>query len=144
MFPEAKKPWYIEGLRFKCQQCGNCCCGPREGYVWLTRKEVESIADMLKISVEQFLKKYCRSVGNLISLIECRDSKDCIFLNNINGRRTCVIYDVRPSQCREWPFWSKSLSTESAWEQAAEKCPGMNNGRLYSFEEIQKIIGLKE
>jgi len=132
--------WYSTGLRFQCKKCGNCCCGPREGYVWLTPKDIESIADMLKISVEQFLQKYCRSVGNSISLIERHDNKNCIFLRD----NCCLIYDVRPAQCRKWPFWLSSLITNSTWQQAAEKCPGVNNGRLYSFEEIEKIVGEKE
>jgi len=137
---KTKIPWYADGLRFQCKKCGNCCCGPREGYVWLTQKEVELIADALNVSVEQKLQKYCRSVGNRISLIERRDNKDCIFLQNKNGYKHCLIYDVRPAQCRTWPFWASSLITDNAWQQAAKNCPGINNGPLYSFEEIQKIV----
>ncbi|MDD5454608.1 MAG: YkgJ family cysteine cluster protein [Candidatus Ratteibacteria bacterium] len=134
---ETKTPWYFEGLRFHCRKCGNCCCGPREGYVWLTQIEIESIADTLKISVKQVMQKYCRRVGDRISLIERYDNKNCIFLRD----NCCAIYDVRPKQCRTWPFWISSLSTNDAWEKATENCPGINNGCLYSFEEIQKIMG---
>jgi Fe-S-cluster containining protein len=140
MNPETKIPWYAEGLRFECQQCGDCCCGPREGYVWLAQKEVELVADMLKISVEQVLQKYCRRVGHLISLIELQGSKDCIFLNNVGNRKICMIYNVRPSQCRNWPFWVSSLKTSDIWNKAAGNCPGMNSGHLYGFEEIQQLI----
>jgi len=50
-----------------------------------------------------------------------------------------MIYPVRPSQCRVWPFWSSNLTTPFAWNRATQKCNGINRGRLYSFEEIEKI-----
>ena len=135
-------PWYIDGLHFQCQQCGNCCCGPQEGYVWLMQEEINLIADMLKISREQVLQKYCRQIEAKISLIEWHDNKDCVFLCNQNSRKHCLIYNVRPSQCRKWPFWFSSFNSKNAWDKAAEKCPGMNKGRLYGFEEIGKIFGV--
>ena len=34
-------PWYEEGLRFECSQCGNCCRNHGEyGYVYLMPPEV--------------------------------------------------------------------------------------------------------
>ena len=29
-------PWYAEGLKFTCSQCGNCCTGG-PGYVWISK-----------------------------------------------------------------------------------------------------------
>ena len=45
-----KSPWYIGGLHFECGQCGKCCSGPDEGYIWVTKEEIRFIADYLKIS----------------------------------------------------------------------------------------------
>ena len=53
--------------------------------------------------------------------------------------RVCMIYPVRPTQCRIWPFWSENLASTNTWNKAAQKCPGVNRGRHYSFEEIEKI-----
>jgi Fe-S-cluster containining protein len=50
-----------------------------------------------------------------------------------------MIYPVRPSQCRSWPFWPGNLNSAGAWNTAAQKCAGINRGRLHSCEEIQKI-----
>ncbi len=106
------------------------------------QEEINLIADMLKISREQVLQKYCRQIEAKISLIEWHDNKDCVFLCNQNSRKHCLIYNVRPSQCRKWPFWFSSFNSKNAWDKAAEKCPGMNKGRLYGFEEIGKIFGV--
>jgi Fe-S-cluster containining protein len=132
-------PWYIEGLAFECQQCGKCCCGPDEGYIWLARPEVELIADFLKISPGEFRRKYLRRLGLRSSIIEQPITKDCIFLQKIDGQKKCVIYSVRPNQCRSWPFWSNNLANPRAWNIAAQKCPGINRGKKHSFEEIQQI-----
>ena len=63
------KPWYEEGLRFKCTGCGECCTGS-PGYVWVSPTEAEAIAKRLGIPVEEFIKKYTRRVGDRLSLTE--------------------------------------------------------------------------
>ena len=73
-----------------------------------------------------------------------RLGKDCIFLQNIESRKVCVIYPVRPNQCRTWPFWSDNLTNSNAWNKAAQKCPAINKGKLYTREEIEKIRGCKK
>jgi len=131
--------WYVAGLHFACQRCGNCCSGPDEGYIWVTRPEVRFIADFLRESVEQVGSKYLRYVGLRRTIIEQPATKDCIFAKKLDGKKKCAIYPVRPNQCRTWPFWPDNLKSENTWNRAAGKCPGINRGRLYSFEEIEKI-----
>ncbi len=134
-----KTPWYFCGLHFECVQCGQCCSGPNEGYIWVTKTEAGLIADFLKITVEQLTDKYLRRVGFRKTIIEEPSSKDCIFLRNQGEAKGCLIYPVRPSQCRIWPFWPSNLTNPDAWNSAACRCPGINRGRLYSFEEIERI-----
>ncbi len=134
-----KTPWYAGGLNFECDQCGGCCSGPKEGYIWVTRPEIELIADYLKITAGQLRQEYIKRVGLRSSLVEQLVSKDCVFLQEINGRRVCVIYPVRPNQCRTWPFWPGNLTNPNAWNRAASTCGGINRGRCYSVEEIERI-----
>ena len=137
--PEKKTPWYIGGLHFECQQCGNCCAGPGEGFIWITKPEIELLAEHLGLSVEKLREKYLTRLMTRTSIIEDPASRDCIFLSNINGIRGCAVYPVRPNQCRTWPFWSSNLTSPSAWNLAALKCPGVNRGKLYTFEEVKKL-----
>ncbi|HOQ05012.1 MAG TPA: YkgJ family cysteine cluster protein [Anaerohalosphaeraceae bacterium] len=130
--------WYAKGLFFACVGCGWCCAGPQEGYIWLTRKELQRAADYLKIPSEVFREKYVRRVGFRLSLIEHPRTKDCIFLTDFGGgRRGCAIYPVRPLQCRTWPFWNENLRTPQAWEATGQKCPGINQGTFWSLEQIE-------
>ncbi len=139
-----KVPWYIAGLHFECSQCGACCSGPDQGYIWLTKQEIKLLADLLKEPIAELHRKYLGRVGFRTTIIEHPVSRDCIFLKEINGRRSCTIYPVRPNQCRTWPFWASNLGSPTAWNQAARRCPGINRGRYYSFEEIEKIRKTKK
>jgi Fe-S-cluster containining protein len=134
-----KSPWYIDGLHFECAQCGGCCSGPGEGYIWVTRPEIQFIADYLKISARELRSKYLKRIGMRLSIIEDKNTKDCIFLEEIDSGKRCRIYPVRPNQCRTWPFWSGNLISQNSWNEAARRCDGINRGRRYTFDEIEKI-----
>ena len=128
--------WYKEGLHFQCAGCGGCCTGA-PGYVWLTDEEEKQIADFLDISLDEFEKTYTRMVYGLRrSLKEIPQSNyDCVFFNS--ETKQCSIYDVRPAQCRTWPFWDSLLESKQAWDNACKNCPGCNQGPLIPFEEIE-------
>lgn len=131
-----KWDWYKQGLHFQCAGCGGCCTGA-PGYVWLTDEEEKQIAEFLGISLEEFEKTYTRMVYGLRrSLKEIPQSNyDCVFFNS--ETKQCSIYDVRPAQCRTWPFWDSLLESKNAWDEASKSCPGCNQGPLIPFEEIE-------
>lgn len=116
------KPWYSEGLHFKCTGCGQCCTGS-PGYVWLNLEEAESIARHLGITLEAFGKKYLRQVGDKFSLVEDPVTYDCVFLKE----NKCSIYSLRPKQCRTFPWWISNLKSKRDWNEAASMCEGINH-----------------
>jgi uncharacterized protein len=128
-----QRPWYHQGLRFQCAGCGNCCTGA-PGYVWINKAEIDAMSDFIRVSVEVFHKRYIRLIGARKSLIEL-DGGDCVFFDN--RRRCCQVYEVRPRQCRTWPFWSSNLSTPQTWQEIAAKCPGCNSGPIVPLKEIK-------
>ena len=132
--------WYSCGLNFECIGCGNCCAGPDEGYIWITKPEIEFLAEHLGITVEAAKQKHLKRYGLRHSIKEDRKTKDCIFLTGEKKDcRGCAVYSVRPNQCRTWPFWDSNLSCPDSWNWAATRCPGINRGKFYSFEEIEAI-----
>ncbi len=133
-----KRKWYADGLAFECSACGQCCCGPDEGYVWITREEIRAATECLDLTDGEFRKRYCRRVGRRISLIE-KANKDCVFLHNdADGNKRCAIYAVRPAQCRTWPFWPINLVNSLAWSLAGTRCPGINRGPLHDLEHLER------
>ncbi len=132
------QPWYAGGLAFQCTQCGNCCSGPGNGYVWVTDDDIAHMAKVMEMEdrIDQFEQRFVRQVGMRRSLVEYSDG-DCIFLDPQS--RTCLVYEARPIQCRTWPFWDRNLESPVAWNKAAENCPGCNRGEIYGFNEIEDI-----
>ncbi|MCM2371796.1 YkgJ family cysteine cluster protein [Aporhodopirellula aestuarii] len=126
-------PWYADGLRFECTQCGKCCSG-EPGYVFIDDAETAAMARELQMTVDEFEQKFTRRVGRQSSLVEYPDG-DCIFLEP--KTRHCMVYKSRPIQCRTWPFWDSTLETAADWKETCEVCPGAGTGRLYSFDEIE-------
>lgn len=130
-------PWYQDGLRFGCTQCGHCCTGA-PGYVWVTDEEVEGIARHRGESPIETLALFTRIVGRRRSLTE-RESGDCVFYDRKQG---CTIYSVRPRQCRTWPFWESNIATKETWERTCDVCPGSGKGDLISAEEITRRLNV--
>lgn len=130
-----EEPWYKKGLRFSCTQCGACCTGS-PGYVWIDEKEIEQMAKFLKISEDDFVKRYTRKVHGRLSLLEHPKTFDCVFLKE----RKCLLYNARPRQCKTFPWWSENLATKDAWEETATRCEGINqeDAPLIHFAEIEK------
>ena len=133
----ATAPWYVDGLRFKCTQCGKCCTGA-PGYVWITPEEIASMAEHLNISEDEFKRKYIRQKDNRYALIEMKERNyDCVFLKD--GK--CHVYQCRPRQCRTFPWWKENLSSPEQWTYAASACEGINDlAPIVSFDRIESAL----
>jgi uncharacterized protein len=126
------EPWYKDGLRFTCTQCGNCCTGA-PGSIWVSEAEIAALALRLGIDEAAFRKRYTRTVkGRGVSLVE-KPNNDCVFWARGRG---CTVYEDRPKQCRTWPFWRPLLESRADWDASAEGCPGMNRGKLHAAASI--------
>jgi Fe-S-cluster containining protein len=130
----SEQPWYADGLRFQCTQCGNCCTGA-PGFVWVNQQEIVELARAVgEPDVARFEREYVREVGVRKSLKE-HDNGDCVFFDG--ERRHCRVYAARPRQCRTWPFWDSNLKTPDDWQHTCQVCPGSGKGKLYVVQEIE-------
>ena len=132
MTPE---PWYADGLRFTCTQCGHCCTG-EPGWVWLDEGELSAIAAFLGESPDEVRAIHCKKGHRGLSLRE-KDNGDCTFYDRDEG---CTVYPVRPRQCRTWPFWESNVATPQAWKRTCETCPGSGSGELIPEDEITRRL----
>lgn len=131
--PKSTEPWFRDGLRFECTQCGKCCTG-EPGYVWVDDDELARLAKYRGEPVHEFRAVYTRTARGKRTLKE-KANGDCVFYVEGQG---CTVYPVRPTQCRTWPFWESNLKTEEAWERTEGLCPGSGQGELIPVEEILK------
>jgi uncharacterized protein len=103
---------------FNCTQCGDCCNG--YGGTYLSSMDIESIANFLGITAEQFVTDYTTVSGDR-RLIRQGDNGYCVFWDQI-----CTIHSVKPKMCRQWPYISSILIDVGNWRAMAASCPGMN------------------
>lgn len=117
----------VEGFSFDfdesaCATCNGHCCTGEPGYIWVTPKEMMDMAEHLGMDVESFKARYLEKVGYKYSVkeIKVEASHHCVFFDTkISG---CSLYDVRPSQCRSFPFWDYFLKNP---KKAGDECPGI-------------------
>ena len=127
-------PWYAGGLRFNCQRCGSCCTGA-PGFVWLQAEDAAAIAARLGMEPAGFLSRYVRQVFGRLSLREEDDGRCVLFESGVG----CRAYEVRPRQCRTWPFWARIIATPASWNGEAADCPGMGVGDLVGQDAIEQL-----
>ncbi len=77
-----------------CLSCANCCktTGPL-----FTDADIERISKHLKMKSQRFIEQYLRVDEDQDYVLK---SVPCTFLDQENY---CMIYDVRPKACREFP-----------------------------------------
>lgn len=137
---DRQAPWYADGLRFQCTQCGNCCTGA-PGVVWVDDDELQAIADHLGVSIGEVRLEHTRLYGGRVSLREFANG-DCTFFDG--ATRRCRIYPVRPRQCQTWPFWRSNLESPQAWTETSQGCPGINCGDLVPLEDVERLAAVIE
>lgn len=127
------EPFYSEGLRFACQQCGACCTG-EPGYVYVQERECSALAEHLDIPLTEFYLRYVRRVPGGYSLLEKQDGS-CIFYEH-----GCTVYALRPTQCRTYPFWPEVLRSQRSWQEEGRRCRGIGEGRRYDLVSIERLL----
>jgi len=132
--------WYKDGLQFSCSQCGNCCTG-EPGVVWVDDEEIAAIAQHLDKSTGEVRLFHTRLYANRVSLIEFANG-DCTFFDPESRR--CQIYEVRPRQCKTWPFWKSNLESIETWKETQKACPGAGTGDFVSLDEIERQASIVE
>lgn len=135
-FLRRKMCFYKNGLNFECQRC-SFCCGHSPGFVYLSKRDLLALCEFFKMSVREFVEKYCRWADyyygdEVLALLE-KKNYDCILWEN-----GCSAYSARPIQCSTYPFWSWMIKDKETWNDCAKDCPGMNKGKLWAFDEIEK------
>lgn len=117
-----------EGFSFafapdSCRECGGFCCIGESGYIFLNRAEIEAMSALLGLEVAEFGARFLRKVGYRYSLLEKPEAKGrgwaCIFFDEAQGG--CAVYEARPRQCREFPFWESNRN--KTFHEVKEQCP---------------------
>lgn len=90
----------------KCESCGGKCCTGESGYIYLTLADIKNLQDKFSLSLQEVSEKFLIKLGLRVSLKEkpYKDGFACIFFDEVS--KNCSIYDIRPNQCKTFPFWN--------------------------------------
>jgi len=105
-----------------CQTCeGNCCIG-ESGYVWVSPEEMRAMAKHQNMDEASFINEYLLKIRYRFTLKELpyEGGFGCIFFDR--AQKMCRIYEVRPSQCRTFPFWEYFKQNI---DEVVTECPGI-------------------
>ncbi|MGN0751211.1 MAG: YkgJ family cysteine cluster protein, partial [Treponema sp.] len=104
---------------------------------YLSKRDLTVLCSFFDMKIRDFVEKYCRWAdyyyGTKVLALKEKDNYDCILWNN-----GCSAYEARPVQCSTYPFWDWMIKDGEIWQECAEDCPGMNKGRVWTMEEIEK------
>jgi Fe-S-cluster containining protein len=114
----------MEGVAFRCQpNCGRCCDQPG-GIVYLSPDDAERLAEHAGLDVDAWLERDTRKTFDGRYVLKSREEDGvCIHLNE---QKQCSIYEVRPQQCKAFPWWGENLATPAAWGTTKTACPGID------------------
>jgi Fe-S-cluster containining protein len=132
----------VQGKAFTCTQCGKCCTG--KGDVWVTEEEALAIARRTRRPQAAFTKSRSPALGWRLLRDRPRDPLGACFFLSKDDDRTCTIHDVRPGQCRLYPWWP-GLMEPAEWGAEAEAvCEGFDHPDAPPLEPLDAARQLRE
>jgi len=101
-----------------CLLCANCC---KTTSPIITEKDLERIAKYLRLKPVKFIEQYLQKDTDELWMFR---QTPCVFLDADNY---CLIYDVRPKACREYPHLdrNKNIQLLNLHLKNASICPAV-------------------
>ncbi|MCP4178611.1 MAG: YkgJ family cysteine cluster protein [bacterium] len=106
----------------KCAECKGKCCNGESGNIWISNEEIAELAKFMNLTVNILIKLYLKQVGGKWSVLELKinNNYSCVFYDDISD--SCSIYNYRPQQCRDFPFWNYY---KNRINELKEECPAI-------------------
>jgi len=131
---------YQSGIRFKCQRCATFCC--RLGGPKLSERDVQRLKQM-GINATDFLDVH--------GCLKNKEDGSCAFLK-FDAKRNfyeCLVYDLRPTLCRLYPFHVERSSPNSYTLKLILCCKGLNtkegelvNQKFITYHLLNALLDL--
>jgi hypothetical protein len=102
--------------------------------VYVTREDIARLSKFVKLTQAEFERRYLCGKAPLLRFRKPRN-KQCPFLLS-DG---CSVHEIKPLQCRAFPYWPELLEKASERREAAKYCPGMNKGPLVNIKLAREI-----
>ncbi len=107
-----------------CKSCGGKCCTGEHGAIWVSKDECEAFANALNLPLSEFEARFTHRIYGRTSLREKPyiDGYACVFFDETT--KGCRFYEIRPQQCRTFPFWE---CYKSDFRELKQECKGVKS-----------------
>ncbi len=135
--------WWKDGLPFGCTQCGKCCHARGEpgspgeiAHVAVNEREQRDLARHLGLELQEFQDRFTEADADGYRGLRFAQGA-CVFLKG----SSCSVHEVKPVQCRTWPFWPELLRSRAAYAREVQSfCPGSRSGALVPAASIERQL----
>jgi uncharacterized protein len=105
--------------RIDCTKCANCCKTMEPDF---TKADVKRIADFKNVKPQALIDQYLK-IGDENPNAFVSKTLPCTFLED----NKCSIYEVRPTDCKDYPNTQKKHFTSRSYSHAANTvtCPAV-------------------
>lgn len=120
----------LKPITFLCTKCGDCC--KSDGFIQMEEKEIVAIAEYVNQPIEALKQKYkIIEISPASYTLTVKGGGGCPFLKE----NLCSIEEVKPRQCRKYPFWPGM-----DFDKESKFCEGLGHpdGQYYSVEDLRK------
>jgi Fe-S-cluster containining protein len=132
--------FWEDGIQFECQGSGKCCVSRSGyGYVYVTKKDRQRLAQHLRLKTAAFTKKFCLKSEEGFFFLKDGGDGNCGFLE----AKRCSVYEARPTQCRTWPFWPEVMKPKTWAKDVASFCPGVGRGKIWKKDEVEEQMRIQ-
>jgi uncharacterized protein len=93
--------------------------------VVLTEEDILRISEHLGMDIHAFCTTYLSyDEEDDMWFVHVKPGGACVFLRD----ERCSIHEVKPLQCRTYPFWPELLEDRATWEEEGALCEGIGRG----------------
>lgn len=96
---------------------------------------MDRIAAHLGASREALRARHIRQDEDQGWIIDVPDGEACPFL----AGDLCSIHEIKPDQCRAYPFWWEILTSQRRWLREGERCEGIGRGERIPLEQVRDL-----
>lgn len=107
--------------------------------IYLRPEEPARLGAWLGLTEAQFRKRFVTTTAAGAEVIEVKEvGIGCPLLEG----DLCSVDEVKPGQCRAYPFWSELVGDRHAWRREKRDCEGIGRGPVWPRDEIERMLRL--
>lgn len=110
--------------------------------MFVNAAEIGAMADHLGMEMASFVEKYTedRAIDGEGTTTSIKNVGGGCALLSQEDRKRCMVHDVKPTQCRTYPFWAPSLVSKAEFDTEAQRCPGIGEGSTVDERNILRAM----